>query len=32
MKDEGGNRDQDHQKGNAKRDDADPLSHFKKEF
>jgi hypothetical protein len=30
MKDKGGNRDQNHQKGKAKRDDAEPLCHFKK--
>jgi hypothetical protein len=30
MKDEVGNRDQNHQWGNAKRDDAEPLCHVKK--
>jgi hypothetical protein len=30
MKDKGGNRDQDHHKGKAKREDAEPLCHLKK--
>jgi hypothetical protein len=30
MKYKGGNRDQDRQKGKAKRDDAEPLCHVKK--
>ena len=30
MKDKGGNRDQNYQKGKAKRDDAEPLCYVKK--
>jgi hypothetical protein len=30
MKDKSGNRDQDQQKGKTKREDAEPLCHFKK--